>query len=140
MSINKAILIGHVGKDPDIKAVAETKVATFTLATTEKGYTLANGTQVSDRTEWHNIVAWRGLAELAEKWIKKGSQIYVEGKISTRSYEKDGVTHYRTEIIAENIQLLGSKPESKEAPKQESKPERKTTERGINDSGDGLPF
>ena len=141
MSINKAILIGNVGKEPDIRQAANTKVATFTLATTERGYKLANGTDVPDRTEWHNIVAWRGLAELTEKWIKKGSQLYIEGKITTRSWEKDGVTNYRTEIIADNIQLLGTKPESKESPKKESKPQEHevTHEKGIN-SDDSLPF
>lgn len=113
MSINKATLIGHVGKEPEIKVLESgVKAGTFTLATTEKGYTLQNGTTVPDRTEWHNIVVWRGLAELAEKWIGKGSQIYIEGKITTRSWDKDGVKHYRTEIVAENIQLLGRKPEA----------------------------
>ncbi|OPZ97250.1 MAG: Single-stranded DNA-binding protein [Bacteroidetes bacterium ADurb.Bin416] len=114
MSINKAILIGNVGRDPDIRYLErenekKNAVATFTLATTERGYTLANGTQVPERTEWHNIVAWRGLAELAEKYIRKGSQLYIEGKITTRSWEKEGVTRYTTEIVAETIQLLGSR-------------------------------
>lgn len=116
MSINKAILVGNVGKDPDIRyfdkeSERKNTVATFTLATTERGYTLANGTQVPDRTEWHNIVCWRGLAELAEKYIRKGSHIYVEGKITTRSWEKDGITRFTTEILAEKIDLLGKKPE-----------------------------
>ncbi|MBP6356259.1 MAG: single-stranded DNA-binding protein, partial [Paludibacter sp.] len=87
-------------------------VAHFTMATTERAITLANGTQVPERTEWHNIVAWRGLATLAEKYIRKGAQIYVEGKIQTRSYEKDGIKRYTTEINAETIQLLGKKPEA----------------------------
>jgi len=113
MSINKAILVGNVGKDPEVRYLdSGVAVATITLATTERGYTLTNGTVVPDRTEWHNIVAWRGLAEVAEKYIKKGTQIYVEGKISTRKWEKDGVTRYTTEIIAENIELLGKRPES----------------------------
>jgi single-strand DNA-binding protein len=112
MSINKAILVGNVGKDPEIRYLESgVAVATITLATTERGYTLANGTQVPDRTEWHNIVAWRGLAEIAEKYIKKGSQLYVEGKITTRKWEKDGITRYTTEITAENIELLGRRPE-----------------------------
>lgn len=112
MSINKAILIGNVGKDPVIRDAAGTKVAQFTLATTKKGYTLTNGTVVPDRTEWHNIVGWKGLAELAEKWIKKGSSLYVEGEIRTRSYDADGGKKYITEIVADNIQLLGKKPEN----------------------------
>ena len=73
MSLNKLMLIGHVGKDPDIRILeAGSKVATFSFATTEKGYTLANGTQVPERTEWHNIVVWRGLADVVEKYVHKG--------------------------------------------------------------------
>jgi len=151
MSINKAILVGNVGKDPDIRYFdrdndKKNAVASFTLATTERGYTLANGTQVPDRTEWHNIVAWRGLAELAEKYIRKGSQIYVEGKITTRSWEKDGVTRYTTEIVADNIQLLGTRrsdgqPEATAAPV--ASPKGTTPVPELPDSGgssDDLPF
>lgn len=112
MSINKAILVGFCGKDPEVRKLdSGVSVASITLATTERGYTTKEGTVVPDRTEWHNIVAWKGLAEIAEKYIKKGSQIYVEGKITTRSWEKDGVKFYRTEIVAESIELLGKKPE-----------------------------
>ena len=113
MSVNKAILVGNVGKDPEVRYFEkDVAVAHFTMATTERAITLANGTQVPERTEWHNIVAWRGLATLAEKYIRKGAQIYVEGKIQTRSYEKDGIKRYTTEISAETIQLLGKKPET----------------------------
>jgi single-strand DNA-binding protein len=116
MSINKAILVGNVGKDPEVRYLDKNvAVANFTLATTERGYTMQNGTQVPDRTEWHNIVAWRGLAELAEKYIRKGSQLYIEGKIQTRSWEKDGVKRYTTEIYAETIQLLGKRPENSDS-------------------------
>ena len=119
MSLNRATLIGNVGQDPVIKTLENgTKVAQFTLATTEKGYTLQNGTVVPDRTEWHNVVAWNGLAKVAEGWIRKGTQIYVEGKITTRSWEKDSVKMYRTEIVAENIQLLGGKPSQQDQPQQ----------------------
>lgn len=115
MSINKAILVGNVGADPEVRYLEKNvAVANFRLATTERGYTMQNGTQVPDRTEWHNVVAWRGLAELAEKHIRKGSQLYVEGKIQTRSWEKDGVKRYTTEIYADTIQLLGKRPESGE--------------------------
>ncbi len=115
MSVNKAILLGNVGKDPEIRYLdKDVAVANFTLATTDRAITLANGTQIPERTEWHNIVAWRGLATLAEKYIRKGTQIYIEGKIQTRSWEKDGVKRYTTEIYAETIQLLGKKPESGE--------------------------
>lgn len=113
MSVNKAILVGNVGKDPEVRYLEkDVAVANFTIATTERAITLTNGTQVPERTEWHNIVAWRGLATLAEKYIRKGAQIYVEGKIQTRSYEKDGIKRYTTEIVAETIQLLGKKPET----------------------------
>ena len=117
MSVNKVILIGNVGKDPEVRYLEkEVAVANFTLATTDRAYTLQNGTQVPERTEWHNIVAWRSLATFAEKYIKKGTQIYVEGKIQTRSYEKDGIKRYFTEIYADEIQFVGRKPESSEAP------------------------
>ena len=87
MSINKVILLGYAGKDPEVKEVAGTKVANLSLATTEKGYTLQNGIQVPDRTEWHSLIFWKGLAEVVEKYVRKGSQIYIEGKIKTRQYE-----------------------------------------------------
>jgi single-strand DNA-binding protein len=112
MSVNKVILVGNVGRDPEIRYLdKDVAVANFTLATTERGYTMQNGTQVPEKTEWHNVVAWRGLATLSEKYIKKGTQIYVEGKLQTRSWEKDGIKRYTTEIVAEEMQLLGRKPE-----------------------------
>ncbi len=115
MSVNKVILVGNVGKDPEIRYIdKDVAVANFTMATTERAITLQNGTQIPERTEWHNIVAWRGLATIAEKYIKKGTQLYIEGKLQTRSWEKDGIKRYTTEIYAETIQLLGKKPESGE--------------------------
>lgn len=115
MSINKVILVGHVGKDPEVRYLEkDLAVAKFPLATTERGRTLQNGTQIPERTEWHNIVAWRGLADVSEKYIRKGTQLYVEGKIQTRNWEKDGVKHYITEIVADTINLLGKKPEHTE--------------------------
>jgi single-strand DNA-binding protein len=115
MSVNKVILVGHVGKDPEVRYIEkDVAVANFTLATTERGRTLQNGTQIPERTEWHNIVVWRGLAEIAEKYIRKGTQLYIEGKIQTRSWEKDGVKRYTTEIYADTINLLGKRPEQTE--------------------------
>jgi len=113
MSVNKIILIGHVGKEPEVKYYDNgVSVANFSLATTERGYTAANGTQVPDRTEWHNIVLWRGLAEIAEKYIHKGSKIYIEGKIRTRSYDdQQGVKRYITEVWGDNLELLDRKPD-----------------------------
>lgn len=106
-SVNKVILIGNVGKDPEVRYLDRgTAIANFSLATTERGYVMQNGTQVPDKTEWHYIVLWRNLAEWAEKYIRKGMKIYVEGKLQTRTWDKDGLRHSRTEIIAENIQVL----------------------------------
>jgi single-strand DNA-binding protein len=114
MSVNKVILIGNVGKDPDIRYFDNgSAVVNFPLATTERGYTAANGTQIPDRTEWHNIVCWRGLAKVAEQFVKKGTQLYIEGKIRTRSYDdQNGVKRYVVEIYADNLELLGRKGES----------------------------
>jgi len=106
MGVNKAILVGNVGKDPVIQYVKEDlPVARFTLATSET-YRDKNGEKVTN-TEWHNIVAWRGTAKLVEQYVKKGTQLYIEGKITTRSYEKDGVTRYFTEISASTVQFVG---------------------------------
>ncbi len=109
MSVNKVILLGNVGKDPEVRYLdSGVAVATFPLATTEKGYTLTNGTQVPDRTEWHNIVLWRGLAEVAEKYVHKGDKLYIEGKIKSRTYEDQaGNRRYITEIFADNMEMLG---------------------------------
>jgi single-strand DNA-binding protein len=114
MSVNKIILLGNVGKDPEVRYFDNGgAVANLTLATTERGYTAANGTQVPDRTEWHNIVLWRGLAEIAEKYVKKGSKIYIEGKIRTRSYDDaSGNKRYVTEVWGDNMELLDRKPDS----------------------------
>jgi len=113
MSVNKIILLGNVGKDPEVRYFDNGgAVANFTLATTERGYTAANGTQVPDRTEWHNIVLWRGLAEIAEKYVKKGSKLYLDGKIRTRSYDDaSGNKRYITEVWGDNMELLDRKPE-----------------------------
>jgi single-strand DNA-binding protein len=114
MSVNKIILIGNVGKEPEVRYYDNGgAVANFSLATTERGYTAANGTQVPDRTEWHNIVLWRGLAEVAEKYVHKGSKIYIEGKIRTRSYDdQQGIKRYVTEVWGDNMELLDRKPDS----------------------------
>jgi len=107
MSINKAILIGNVGKDPEINYIKEDlPVARFTLATSET-YT-KDGQKVTN-TEWHNIVVWRGLAKVVEQYVKKGSKLYLEGKITNRSYEKDGQTKYISEIVVSNMQMLDGK-------------------------------
>jgi single-strand DNA-binding protein len=109
MSVNKVILVGNVGRDPEMKYFDnDVAKANFSLATSERGYTTSGGMQVPERTEWHNIVCWRGLAQIAEKFVKKGTLVYVEGKIRSRSYDdQNGVKRYITEIVADNLELLG---------------------------------
>lgn len=112
--LNKVMLIGHLGKEPDVRTLdSGTKVCKFTLATTEKGYTLQNGTQVPDRTEWHNIVLWKGLADVAGKYLHKGDKVFIEGKIRSRSYEDNNkVKRYITEIFADNMEILSTTSKS----------------------------
>ena len=106
-SVNKVILIGNVGADPEVRYLDRgVAIATFNLATTERGYVMQNGTQVPDVTEWHSIVLWRNLAEWAQQNLKKSMKVYVEGKLKTRAWEKDGQIRRKTEVVAENIQIL----------------------------------
>lgn len=114
MSVNKVILIGNVGKEPEVRYLdSGIAVATLPLATSDRAYTLANGTQVPERTEWHNLVFWRGLAETVEKYVHKGDKLYVEGKIRTRSYDDQaGVKRYVTEIFVDNMEMLTAKASS----------------------------
>lgn len=119
--MNKVLLIGHVGKTPEIRYLEtpdHPKVAQFTLATTE-ARKAKDGT-VTKLTEWHNIVAWRGVADFVEKYIQKGSQVFIEGSLRTRSWDSKGQKVYRTEIIAENLQFVGRKPEDNEQPLQQA--------------------
>jgi single-strand DNA-binding protein len=135
--VNKVILVGNLGKDPEVRYLeGGTAVANFSLATTES-YKDKQGNRI-EQTEWHNIVVWRGLAEVAEKYLKKGSQVYVEGKLRTRSYDdKDGVKRYSTEIIADNMTMLGGKRDetSSTAPISNTPPPKTSND----DLGD-LPF
>ena len=108
--INKVTLIGNLGKDPEVQTFDTYKKATFSLATTE--YSRDKEGNEVQHTEWHNIVMWRGLAEIAEQYLRKGNQVYIEGKIRTRSFDaKDGTKKYITEIQADNLVLLGGKRE-----------------------------
>ena len=109
--INKVILVGNVGRDPEVRYLDNgVVVAKFPLATSET-YTNKSGDKVTN-TEWHNIVLWRKLAEVADKWVKKGNPLYIEGKIRSRSYDdKDGIKRYITEIVGDNMQMLGKKPD-----------------------------
>ena len=108
MSVNKVILIGNVGRDPDIHYLDQgVAVAQLPLATTERGYTLQNGTQVPDRTEWHNVVLWKGLAQTAEKYVHKGDKLYIEGKIRSRQYDdRNGNQRTIVEIYADTMEMM----------------------------------
>ena len=115
MSLNKAMLIGNVGRDPEVRYLdgqsGNAKVATFTLATTER-YRDRNG-ETRENTEWHNIVAWRSTADVVERFVKKGTQLYIEGRIRTRSWDdQSGNKRYTAEIIADTLQLLGRKSDN----------------------------
>ncbi len=110
MGINKVILVGNVGRDPEVKSLPSgTRLATFSLATTDRR---SKDEQGNSRTEWHNLVAWSGLAEIVEKYVTKGKQLYIEGQIRTRSWEQDGIKKYRTEVHINEMELLGSRPAS----------------------------
>lgn len=113
MSLNKVLLIGNAGRDPEVRHLESGVVtATFTLATTER-FRDRNSGENREQTEWHNIVCWRNLAEIAEKYVRKGTQLFIEGRIRSRSYnDKDGNTRYVTEIVADNMQLLGRKADN----------------------------
>jgi len=112
MSVNKVILVGNVGKDPETRHLeGGNTVSKFSLATSEV-YKNKDGEKITN-TEWHNIVLWRGLAEIAEKYVKKGSQLYIEGRIRTRNYtDQDNNTRYITEIIGDVMQMLGKRSEA----------------------------
>jgi len=146
MSINKVILVGNAGRDPEIRHLdSGVAVATFTLATSET-YTAKNGDRVTS-TEWHNIVLWRGLAEVAEKYVRKGKQLYIEGRIRSRSYEdKDGQKRYMTEIYGDVMKLLGNReqqsaPHTETAARSEFKPPvAEEPDFRATGSDDDLPF
>nr|WP_308571439.1 single-stranded DNA-binding protein [uncultured Prevotella sp.] len=112
--MNKVMLIGNVGAEPDVRYYdRDQAVAQVSLATTERGYTLQNGTQVPDHTDWHHLLFYRGLAKVVEKYVHKGDRLYVEGRIRYRSYnDKEGRRHYVTEILVENMEMLSSKDSS----------------------------
>lgn len=141
MSVNKVILLGNVGNDPDIRTLENNvKVASFRLATSER-YTDRNGEQ-HENTEWHQVSAWNKTADIVERFVKKGGQLYVEGKIRTRKWtDKDGNERYSTEILAEGIQLLGRKDESpaRRASSPEESPALKALKADDNPEQD-LPF
>ena len=138
--VNKIILLGYVGKDPEVRHLDNNLVvARFPLATSER-WTNKDGSLV-ENTEWHNIVAWRSLAERAEKYVRKGSLIYVEGKLNSKSYDdKDGVKRYWSEVTIDAMTFVGSKPDGAKQTQQTDIPPVETTEIEAEQPGDGMPF
>lgn len=105
--VNKVIILGRVGKNPEVRNLDNGGVvANFSVATSERYKDKTTG-EKKETTEWHNIVLWKNLAEIASKYLNKGDQVYIEGKLRTRSWEKDGVTRYTTEIVGDTMTLLG---------------------------------
>lgn len=142
MSLNKVMLIGNVGRDPDVRYIdgagtsAGTKVATFSLATTER-YRDRSG-ELRENTEWHDIVAWRQAADIVERFVRKGTQLYIEGRIRTRSYVgQDGVKKYTTEITVDNLQMLGRRSDNEE--QGASQGEQQGTQRSRTQQGGSRP-
>ncbi|MDB0020612.1 single-stranded DNA-binding protein [bacterium] len=145
-SVNKVILIGNLGKDPEVRHLENgAAVANFSIATSENYKDRKTGEKVS-QTEWHNIVAWRGLAEIAEKYLKKGAKVYIEGKLKTRTWQdKEGNNRYSTEVITDNLTMLGSTGESMTSSnplKPVENENKSSTEKEFSspDENDDLPF
>ena len=162
MSLNRIQLLGNVGKDPEVRYLdSGVAVAQFSFATTVKGYTAQSGQQVPDRTEWHNIVAWRGLAQTIEKYVRKGDKLYIEGELRYNKYTgQDGVERRNADIYMEKMEMLTPKGEGKPLPpmpeqpaapqqpaaqpeQQQPKPQAQPTQKQMDFSagpGDDLPF
>lgn len=147
--VNKVILVGRLGKDPEVRHLESgAAVANFPIATSET-YKDRNTGERKEVTEWHNIVLWRGLADVAEKFLKKGDMVYVEGKLRTRSWEKDGITRYTTEVVGDNMTMLSPKGSNEggyapqEAPAAINVQESASTgaaDIAMDDDTDDLPF
>lgn len=143
--VNKVILVGNLGKDPEVRNLENgATVASFTMATTETYKDKTTGDK-KEITEWHNIVLWRGLAEIAAKYLHKGDMIYVEGKLRTRSWEKEGVTRYITEIIGDNMTMLSTRRNTGGGAERTATPSYNTgsgedTKSVTENTTDDLPF
>lgn len=115
---NKVILVGNVGADPEVRSLESgVKVARIRLATTERIFNRQTN-ESTDHTEWHTVTLWRGLADVADKYVRKGSQLYIEGRIRGREWEKDGVKHFGVEIVADEMTLLGRRQDNPAQPQQ----------------------
>jgi single-strand binding protein len=135
-SVNMAVVVGYVGDNPKVNTTQTGRnVAGITVATTEKGYTTQSGVTYPDKTEWHQIVLWGRLAEVVEKYVHKGSMVYVQGKLRTRSYEKDGITRYTTEIEADILQMLDRNTNGSNVT-----PAQQVPSTNQNENKDDLPF
>ena len=120
--VNKVMIIGRLGKDPEVRYTQDgAAVANFSIATSESWKDKESG-QKMEKTEWHNIVVWKRLAEICGEFLKKGKEVYIEGKLQTSSWEKDGVKRYKTEIHASYMQMLGSKDDSNTKPVDDGEP------------------
>lgn len=143
--VNKVILVGRLGKDPEVRNLDNgAVVANFSIATSERYNDRTTG-EKKEITEWHNIVLWRGLAEISQKYLHKGDMVYIEGKLRTRSWEKDGVTRYTTEIVADNMTMLspkttGGNPGSDYPSQERSQPDNMRVNAAADNSTDDLPF
>lgn len=139
------ILVGRLGKDPEVRNLENgTAVANFTLATSESYKDKTTG-EKKEITEWHNVVLWRGLAEISQRYLHKGDMVYVEGKLRTRSWEKEGVTRYTTEVVADNMTMLstrgsGSSQSTTYSPAEVSTADSYRAGAAADPSTDDLPF
>ena len=136
MSVNKVILIGNVGREPNVRYIErDVAVASLSLATSDRAYTLPNGTQVPERTEWHNLVFWRGLAQTVEKYVHKGDKLYVEGSIHSRSYDdQNGVRRTVVEIWVDNMEMLSRQPQPT------TQPAQPTAQQSVQPTDNQVPF
>lgn len=138
--MNKVMLIGYIGREPEVKYYdADQCLATVSLATTEKGYTLQNGTKVPDHTDWHTVIFWKNLAKVVERYVHKGDKLYVEGRIRYRAYDdKKGMRRNVTEILAENMEILSSKPQPSNT---ENSTSQNSSQAGVTEKDiTNLPF
>lgn len=149
--VNKVIIVGRLGKDPEVRHLESgASVANFSVATSET-YKDRNTGEKREQTEWHNVVLWRGLADVAEKYLHKGDMVYIEGKLRTRSWEKDGITRYTTEIVGDNMNMLSPKgssdsnadyqsPATSASTTSTSTVQTPTADIAMDDESDDLPF
>ncbi|MCT4582563.1 MAG: single-stranded DNA-binding protein [Flavobacteriales bacterium] len=143
-SLNKVMLIGNLGRDPEVRHLENgTAVANFSIATSES-YRDRNTGETITNTDWHNVVLWRGLADVAEKYLKKGDKVYLEGKLRSRSYQdQQGVTKYITEVVVDDMVMLGNRNSGEmgggQMP-QQSSPSPKAPDLKLEEEDDDLPF